>query len=171
LAYAVADMLLTSGDTPCRAAVLAVSVGIAGQCHVTRNCRRPGAAIRAPSFRAKARRAAVEESPSSGPNGSLSGRLRFLDSLRSLGMTLRERSESRDPGHCEPKPPRARRFLRSMTQIPRFARDDPLRSPQDANATPIVSRNRDNAFDRICDTRDSVNPRISAISCSLSSSK
>src|SRR6185436_19054179 len=39
------------------------------------------------SFRAKARSAVVEESRSSGPNGSLSGRLRFLDSLRSLGMT------------------------------------------------------------------------------------
>ena len=41
-----------------------------------------------PSFRAKARSAAVEESPSSRPDDSLSGRLRFLDSLRSLGMTL-----------------------------------------------------------------------------------
>ena len=37
-----------------------------------------------PSEGAKRR---VEESPSSWPNGSLSGRLRFLDSLRSLGMT------------------------------------------------------------------------------------
>jgi len=36
----------------------------------------------------KARSAAVEESPSSRPDDSLSGRLRFLDSLRSLGMTL-----------------------------------------------------------------------------------
>jgi hypothetical protein len=44
----------------------------------------------APSFRAKARRAVVEESPSSRTNGSLSGRLRFLDSLRSLGMTTTE---------------------------------------------------------------------------------
>ena len=44
--------------------------------------------IRRPSFRAKARSAAVEESPSSRPDDSLSGRLRFLDSLRSLGMTL-----------------------------------------------------------------------------------
>ena len=46
------------------------------------------AVIARPSFRAKARSAAVEESPSSRPNGSLSGRLRFLDSLRSLGMTM-----------------------------------------------------------------------------------
>jgi len=38
------------------------------------------------SFRAKARSAGVEESPSCWPNGSPSGRLRFLDSLRSLGM-------------------------------------------------------------------------------------
>ena len=40
-----------------------------------------------PSFRAKARSAVVEESPSCWPKGSLSGQLRFLDSLRSLGMT------------------------------------------------------------------------------------
>ena len=56
----------------------------------SRNRRRPGRMVdQSPSFRAKARSAVVEESPSSRPNGSLSGRLRFLDSLRSLGMTRR----------------------------------------------------------------------------------
>src|SRR5213075_1778723 len=48
---------------------------------------RDGCEDPSPSFRAKARSAVVEESPSSWPNGSLSRRLRFLDSLRSLGMT------------------------------------------------------------------------------------